>query len=135
MDSLSVQVGDREQGTLEAVPSALNWARVVPVLVDEGDNLEIMQVHGDSLGDAFVDDGDLVVLKPMRTAQNGDLVAAWYKSTQATTLDYYHRENGHVRLQPANPALPALLLKASEVEIQGQVIAIVRQATDGRGSP
>ena len=134
MDSFSILGGHRAQGTLEAVPPALDWTKVVRVLVDEGDNLQVIQVHGDSLRDAFVNDGDLVVLKPKLTAQNGDMVAAWIKSTQAMTLEYYHRENGHVRLQPANLAVPALQLKANEVEIQGQVIAIVRQATDGRGS-
>jgi repressor LexA len=73
-----------------------------------------------------VNDGDLVFLKPNPTAHNGEMVAAWIKPTQAMAFEYYHRENGHVRLQPENPALPALQLNANDVEIQGQVIAIVR---------
>jgi SOS-response transcriptional repressor LexA len=111
MDSLSIEGGHCAEGTLDAVFPALDWTKVVRVLVDEGENLQVMQVHGDSLSDAFVNDGDLVLLKPKPTAQNGDMVAAWIKSTQAMTLVYYHRENGHVRPQPANPALPALQLR------------------------
>lgn len=78
--------------------------------------------------DALVNDGDLVVIKPKHSAQNGEMVAAWLKPQQTMTLKYYHREDGHVRLQPANPALPPLQLRASDVEIQGQVLAIVRKA-------
>jgi SOS-response transcriptional repressor LexA len=81
MDSTSIHSGDCARGTLEAVPPPLDWARVVPILVDEGDDLQVMQLHGDSLRDAFMNDGDLVVLKPKPTPQNGDMVAARYKST------------------------------------------------------
>ncbi len=131
MDSSFTQGGDRAQGTLEALPPALEWANVVRRLIDDADDLQVMEVQGDSLRDALVNDGDLVLLKPKPTAQNGEMVAVWINSIDAMKLEYYHRENGHVRLQPANPALPALQLKANELEIQGQVIAIVRQAAGG----
>lgn len=121
------------QGTLDAVPPTLDWTKVVRLLVDEGENLQVLQVHGDFLKDGSLNDGDLVLLKPESTAQNGEMVTVWINSTRAMMLEYYHRENGHVRLQPAVPALPPLQLDANEVEIRGQVIAIVRQAKEAMG--
>jgi repressor LexA len=135
MIALSDRVTEHENLGCEAIPPALDWTKVVRLLVDEGDDLQVMRVHGDSLRDAFVNDGDLVVLKPTVTARNGDMVAARDSSTKAMALEYYHRENGHVRLQSPDPALPARQLKTNEVEIQGQVIVIVRQVTHGRRLP
>lgn len=106
----------------------LDWMSVARELVQNEADVHVMKVRGTSMRDALVNDGDLVVIKRKNTAQNGELVAAWVKPQQAVTLKYYHRENGHVRLQPANPALPALHLNPSDVEIRGQVLAIVRKA-------
>lgn len=106
----------------------LDWISVAQELVQNEPDVHVLRVHGSSMLDALVNDGDLVVIKRKNTAENGELVAAWLKSQQTITLKYYHRENGHVRLQPANPALPALLLSPSDIEIRGQVLAIVRKA-------
>ena len=106
----------------------LDWISVAQELVQNEPDVHVLRVHGSSMLDALVNDGDLVVIKRKNTAENGELVAAWLKSQQTITLKYYHRENGHVRLQPANPALPALLLRPSDIEIRGQVLAIVRKA-------
>lgn len=106
----------------------LDWISVAQELVQNEPDVHVLRVHGSSMLDALVNDGDLIVIKRKNTAENGELVAAWLKSQQTITLKYYHRENGHVRLQPANPALPALLLSPSDIEIRGQVLAIVRKA-------
>ncbi len=106
----------------------LDWISVAQELVQNEPDVHVLRVHGSSMLDALVNDGDLIVIKRKNTAENGELVAAWLKAQQTITLKYYHRENGHVRLQPANPALPALLLSPSDIEIRGQVLAIVRKA-------
>lgn len=89
-----------------------------------------LRVHGNSMIDALVNDGDIVVLAPSTVIHNGDMVAAQItdeNGQESTTLKHLYRENGHVRLQPANPALPPLLFHPSRVAIQGKVILVIRQ--------
>ena len=65
-----------------------------------------LRVRGTSMIDALIDDGDIVVMRHQRTANDGDLVAAWLKDEKATTLKRLYREKNHqIRLQPANPLL------------------------------
>ncbi len=77
--------------------------------------------------DALVDSGDLVILNYQKTANNGDMVAAWIMDREETTLKYFFREGTMVRLQPANANYEPILVPAEQVEIQGKVIAIVRK--------
>jgi repressor LexA len=100
-------------------------------LVRGHDNVYALQVSGDSMIDALVNDGDIVVLAATQEARNGDMVAARVTGDdgqEATTLKYFYRENGHVRLQPAHPHMPPLLYHLSQVEIQGKVVLVIRQA-------
>jgi repressor LexA len=77
--------------------------------------------------DALVNDGDIVVLRHQGEALNGEMVAVRLLDRNETTLKHFFRENGHVRLQPANPTLEPIYVHPSQVEVQGQVVAIVRQ--------
>ena len=106
----------------------IDWVTIGRELIDDERDAYVLRVVGDSMVDALVNDGDLVVIKPRQVASSGEMVAVWHKPGQKLSLKYYYRENGHVRLQPANPALPPLHVQPSEVEIQGQVLAIVRKA-------
>ena len=96
-------------------------------IVRQQEDLYALRVKGDSMIDALVNDGDIVVLKHQCEARNGDMVAIRLLDRDETTLKHFYRENGHVRLQPANPTLSPIYVRPSEVEIQGQVVAIVRQ--------
>ena len=96
-------------------------------IVREPENVYALKVRGDSMIDALVNDGDLVVLRAQRVAENGDMVAAWLPEKGETTLKYFHREGRNIRLQPANPAYAPMIFPAEEVEVQGKVIAIIRQ--------
>jgi repressor LexA len=93
------------------------------------DELFALTVSGDSMIDAMVNDGDIVIMRPMQgTVKNGEMVAVWLNDKDETTLKYFYRENGHVRLQPANPTMaPIIIEDPSTVEIQGQVVMVVRQ--------
>jgi len=90
-----------------------------------------LRVSGDSMIDALVNDGDIVVLTTACDVHNGDMVAALVTEDdghEATTLKYFFRENGYVRLQHANPALPPLpCYRPEQVAIYGNVALIVRQ--------
>ncbi len=85
-----------------------------------------LRVKGDSMIDALINEGDLVVLEPKETADNGDMVAAWIKDREETTLKRFFRENGQIRLQPANPTMLPIYVAADQVEIQGRVVAVIR---------
>ncbi len=91
------------------------------------ENLYALEVRGDSMIDALVGDGDLVILRYQQTAENGDMIAAWIKDQEETTLKYFYLEGDHVRLQPANPNYQPIWVPADQVEIQGKVIAVVRR--------
>ena len=86
-----------------------------------------LRVQGDSMIDALVDSGDLVILNYQKTANNGDMVAAWLTDREETTLKYFFLEGNQVRLQPANANYEPIIVPAGQVEIQGKVIAIIRQ--------
>jgi repressor LexA len=96
-------------------------------IVRQQEGLYALRVRGDSMVDALVNDGDIVVLRHQREARNGDMVAVRLLDRDETTLKHFYRENGHVRLQPANRNLKPIYVHPSQVEVQGQVVAIVRQ--------
>ena len=93
----------------------------------ESSRLYALHVKGDSMIDASIHDGDIVVMKHQQTADNGDLVAAWLKNKHETTLKRYYRESNRVRLQPANPNFDPIYAKPENVEIQGKVVLVIRQ--------
>ena len=94
---------------------------------EQNAQLYALEVQGDSMIDAMVNDGDIVVMKPAQEANNGDMVAIRLKTDDETTLKYFYRENGSVRLQPANPLMePIIIEDPSSVEVQGKVVLVIR---------
>jgi repressor LexA len=85
-----------------------------------------LRVKGDSMVDASVLNGDVVVLRQQETANDGEMVAAWIEGDEETTLKYLYREGRNVRLQPANPAYAPIIRPANKVRINGRVVYIVR---------
>ena len=82
-----------------------------------------------SSGDAPVLDADVpgvVIVEDRKTADNGEMVIALLHGLEVTLKKFY-RENGHVRLQPANETLQPLIVNAHEVQIQGVVIGVMRR--------
>ncbi len=96
-------------------------------LVADTTDTYALQVKGDSMIDALVHDGDWVIVKHQNTAERGEMVVAWIVDREETTLKYYHPEGAQVRLQPANPAYQPIYVPANQLEIQGKVVAVVRQ--------
>lgn len=94
---------------------------------NEADNLYALHVKGDSMIDASIHDGDIVVMKHQETARNGDLVAAWIKDKQQTTLKRFFREKGIIKLVPANPNYETIKVEPRNVSIQGKVVLVIRQ--------
>ena len=91
------------------------------------DELFALEVSGNSMIDAMVNDGDYVIMKPVKEVLNGDLVAIWLADKEETTLKYFYLENGKVRLQPANPEMQAIIIDdPTHVQVQGKVVMVIR---------
>ncbi len=87
-----------------------------------------LEVKGESMIDAMVNDGDIVVMKRIEEAKNGEMVAVWLRDRDETTLKYFYKEGGHVRLQPANPTMkPIIIDDPSIVQVQGKVVLVIRR--------
>ncbi len=96
-------------------------------LIAEQEGLFALKVKGNSMIDALINDGDVVVMKKQETAQNGEMCAVWLKDKNETTLKRIYREKNRIRLQPMNPTMKAFYAEARNVEIQGKVVLVVRQ--------
>ena len=86
-----------------------------------------LRVRGRSMIDEHICDGDLVVVRPQETARNGDIVVALLADNGVTLKKFYH-EGDRIRLQPANAAMPPIIVLAGEeCAIQGTVLTVIRQ--------
>lgn len=92
------------------------------------DGLYALRVSGDSMIDAMVSDGDIVIMKPQpEVPRNGDMVAVWLNASGTTTLKYFYHEGNRVRLQPANPTMQPIYVNPADVRVQGKVMMVLRQ--------
>ncbi len=96
-------------------------------ILKEEKGIYALEVQGNSMIDALIHDGDIVVMKHQREAMNGDLVAVWLKDKGETTLKRFYLEEGRVRLQPANPTMKPIYVDPADVEIQGKVVMVIRK--------
>jgi len=99
----------------------------VPNSMSKGEqDLYALKVHGTSMIDALIDDGDVVVIKPTADVRNGDMVVAWLKKEKEATLKRLFYEGHRVRLQPANSQMEPIFVAPGDLEIQGKVVAVFR---------
>jgi repressor LexA len=95
--------------------------------VPDHDGIFALKVKGDSMIDALINDGDIVVMRQTDTADNGDMVAVWLKDKGETTLKRFYHEGRRVRLQPANPTMGPIYAESANVQVQGKVLLVLRQ--------
>ncbi len=97
-------------------------------MLSSTDEVFALEVKGDSMIDAMVSDGDIVVMKRDYHWSNGDMVAVWLRDLEETTLKYIYHEGDTIRLQPANPTMdPIIIEDPKHLEVQGKVMLVVRQ--------
>jgi repressor LexA len=107
---------------------AVDVARSLLPQQEKGLQPYALRVKGDSMIDAMINDGDIVILKPAVKANNGDMVAIWLPARDETTLKYFYKEKDGYRLQPANPTMdPIHINKDEPLEIRGKVIMVIRK--------
>ncbi len=97
---------------------------VVESSLAHGEDCYVLRVRGNSMVGDGIHDGDLVIIHPQSTAENGDTVVALLEGSRVT-LKRYYREKDHIRLQPASPYLEPMYVH--DVAIQGKVIALQRR--------
>ena len=107
---------------------------------DETENLDIndvfqkdgvfaLTVNGDSMVDAYIADGDMVLMEPVRELnylKNGSIVSAMVPGS-GTTLKYFFKKNNQIILEAANPNYEPIILNLDEVVIQGKLLAVWRK--------
>lgn len=94
-----------------------------------------LRVKGKSMIDAFVDDGDIVVLEATPAVENGQMVAAWLTDRQEATLKKIYYEPKRVRLQPANETMKPIYVDPDEIQVQGRVVAVLRKIEEIEETP
>ncbi|MDO8614169.1 MAG: transcriptional repressor LexA [Dehalococcoidia bacterium] len=127
-------IGTIAAGQPIPVPSADTWEsydhseviEISPEMVGDHENVYALRVKGNSMIDALVNDGDVVLLQAVNSARDGDMVAAWLKKEQEATLKKFYRDGDRVRLQPANETMEPIYTEAANVQIQGKVILAIR---------
>ncbi len=140
---------ERERGVTIPVLGAIAAGEPLPVFPQdiataiEEDSMEIdtgmaakaankeklfaLHVKGDSMIDALIRDGDMVVLEAQETAEPGEMVAAWVVQEEEATLKRFFPEGERVRLQPENTTMSAIYVDARNVQIRGRVVGVLRR--------
>jgi repressor LexA len=114
-------------GLVETFNDVQERLDLAPVLETRG--LFALTVNGDSMVEAHIADGDVVLLEPVNEPsrlREGTIVSALVAGS-GTTLKHFHRDGRRVRLEAANPAYAPIVLDADQVSIQGRLVAVWRQ--------
>jgi len=127
-------IGYIAAGSPIPVPTSDTWelepmdtVEVSSDLTRDKEGIYALKVKGDSMIDALINDGDIVLMQQAVTAENGEMVAAWLKSEEEATLKKFYIESDHVRLQPANTQMKPIYAERDNVEVQGKVVGVIRQ--------
>ena len=128
-------IGQIAAGQPIPVPTADTWdvaassetLEVTKDLTGGREGVYALKVKGSSMVDALVNDGDFVLMEYVNSVENGEMAAIWLKAEKEATLKKFYAEPGRVRLQPANSQMEPIYVDPDNVEIQGRVIAVIRQ--------
>jgi repressor LexA len=96
-------------------------------IVKDERGIYALEVQGDSMIDALINDGDIVLMRHQERVENGELAAVWLPDQEETTLKRFYLEGQRVRLQPANPTMQPMFFPADQVQVMGKVVCVIRQ--------
>jgi repressor LexA len=127
-------IGEIAAGEPIPVPHSDTWETVAPeeLVITEDltrgkQRVYALRVRGNSMIDALIKDGDIVLMEYVTSAENGDMVAAWLKAEKEVTLKRLFKETDRIRLEPANNQVQPIYSTPDNVEVQGKVITVIRQ--------
>jgi len=128
-------IGQIAAGEPIPVPTPDTWditasaetLEVTEDLIRGREGVYALKVKGSSMVDALINDGDIILMQYVNVVENGEMAAIWLKAEKEVTLKKFYGELGRIRLQPANSQMQPIYTEPENVEIQGRVIAIIRQ--------
>jgi repressor LexA len=127
-------IGEIAAGEPIPVPDSETWDTVASEELEVTEDLTrgkqriyALRVKGNSMIDALIKDGDIVLMEYVNNAKSGDMVAAWLKAEREVTLKRLFREANRIRLEPANTQMQPIYTTPDNIEIQGKVITVIRQ--------
>lgn len=128
-------IGQIAAGEPMPVPTSDTWdvaASSETLEVTEGltqgkEGVYALRVKGTSMVDALINDGDIILMQYVNVVENGEMAAIWLKAEKEITLKKVYVEPSRIRLQPANSEMRPIYTDPENVEIQGKVIAVIRQ--------
>lgn len=109
---------------IEAISEVSHNVAVPQSMLGAGEHYAL-EVHGDSMIDAGINDGDVVVIRETSTADTGDIVVALVEEQEAT-LKRFRRQNGMIALEAANPAYETRVYRDDQVRVQGKLVGLIR---------
>ncbi len=110
---------------IEAISEVSHHVAVPGTMLSSRENHYALEVKGDSMIGAGINDGDVVVIREQDTAQNGDIVVALVEGHEAT-LKYYRRKGTMIALEAANPAYETRMLPEGKIKVQGRLVGLIR---------
>lgn len=110
---------------IEAISEVSHHVAVPGSMIAGRSHHYALEVKGDSMIDAGINDGDVVVIREQTTADNGDIVVALVEGYEAT-LKRFRRSGGMIALEAANPAYETRLLRGDQVKVQGRLVGLIR---------
>ena len=110
---------------IEAISQVASHVAVPQQMLGSGRNHYALEVKGDSMIDAGINDGDIVVIEEGDTADNGDIVVALVEGHEAT-LKRIRKKGGMIALEAANPAYETRVFRADQVDVQGKLVGLIR---------
>ena len=109
---------------IEAISEESHKVAVPGQMVGKGHHYAL-EVKGDSMIDAGINDGDIVVIRETTTADNGDIVVALVEDQEAT-LKRFRQSGNTIALEAANPAYETRLYRDDQVKVQGRLVGLIR---------
>ncbi len=110
---------------IEAIQNASRSVSVPTTMLATAGRHYALEVKGDSMIEAGINDGDVVVIQEQATAQNGDIVVALIEGEEAT-LKTFRRRGSTIALEAANPAYETRLYQDHQVKVQGKLVGLIR---------
>ncbi len=110
---------------IEAISQVSHEVAVPGQMLRGGSNHYALEVKGDSMIDAGINDGDIVVIRETDAADNGDIVVALVEGQEAT-LKRFYRRNQAIALEAANPAYETRMYPEDKVAVQGRLVGLIR---------
>ncbi len=119
-------IPDRKDTTPE------DMVEIPPFMLGHRRNSEVfaLKVKGNSMVDALIADGDIVLIRPQETAETGEVVAVWLERERETTLKKWYPDpaKNQVRLQPANTTMEPIFTELSNARVMGRLVGVIRTA-------